>query len=151
MDTIMKKSFFYSLGKNIMAVLMTGFCILGLASCKVKISKISKLNGMWQIKDFSGFNIDEMPEVVLEVSAKDKNEFLVTGFSGVNHFFAVVNANDKFPLGERLASTKMMGAPEDMRFEDSLLTLLASSDSWVIKRNLLTVSKGDMKAHFIRK
>ena len=44
----------------------------------------------------------------------------------------------------------MMGAPEDMAFEDELLKVIANAKSWKIEGRKLTVTDGKTSAVFVK-
>ncbi len=129
------------------------FVLAGCRSTDVSKKAItpSALCGEWKIASLSGFDSAKIPEATLSVMARDEDEFSLNGFSGVNSFFAnLKNSPDAFPIGDRLASTKMMGAPEDMSFEDVLIHLIAVSASWKIEGNTLKVTHGTTTAVFVK-
>lgn len=109
----------------------------------------SELCGEWKIISLTDIPKEKMIEATLFVSPEDAvpGFYTVQGFSGVNQFFATIGDSLKsFPIGETMASTKMMGTPEEMEFEDSLVHTLATAAAWKIAGNTLTVSNGEKTA-----
>lgn len=111
----------------------------------------SKICGEWKIQSLTGFENAEHFGATLSVFANEDEEFSLNGYSGVNSYFANLADTPKaFPIGNNLASTKMMGAPEDMAFEDELLKLIANAKSWKIEGRKLTVTDGKTSAVFVK-
>ena len=129
------------------------FVLAGCKSTSVSQKAItpSALCGEWKIASLSGCDSAKIPEATLSVMAREEDEYAINGFSGVNRFFAnLKNTPDAFPIGDRLASTKMMGAPDDMTFEDVLTNVIAVSSSWKIEGNTLKITAGTKTAVFVK-
>lgn len=111
---------------------------------------ITKFCGEWKIISFTGF--DTMPDAYMNITYVEDvdsgEELSVNGFSGVNSFFATILDESSFPLGNSMGSTKMMGSPEEMDFEDAFIQVIASSNDWQVSGNKLTVTYGDKTAVF---
>ncbi|WP_407399924.1 META domain-containing protein [Treponema sp.] len=111
----------------------------------------SALCGEWKIQSLTGFKNADQTDATLSIIAKDEDEYSLNGFSGVNSFFATLSDTPKaFPIGNNLASTKMMGAPEDMAFEDELIKIIATSGSWKIENRKLVITNGKASAVFVK-
>jgi len=106
-------------------------------------TSITRFCGEWKVTEFTGF--DTMPEAYMNITYVDDIDFgeelSVSGFSGVNSFFASISDDSSFPLS--MGSTKMMGAPEDMDFEDAFLEVLSNAEDWKVKGRTLTVTYGE--------
>ncbi|MBS7260156.1 MAG: META domain-containing protein [Treponema sp.] len=111
---------------------------------------ITKFCGEWKIISFTGF--DKMPDAYMNITYVEDidsgEELSVNGFSGVNYFFATILGTNSFPLGNNVGSTKMMGSPEEMDFEDAFIQVIASSNDWQVSGNKLTVTYNDKTAVF---
>lgn len=78
----------------------------------------------------------------------------VNGNSGVNSFFGdVKTSKTSFAVGSNLASTKMMGAPEEQAFEDNFMQILIDADSYEVSGDKLIIksSKTNSSLTFKRK
>ena len=111
---------------------------------------ITKFCGEWKIISFTGF--DKMPEAFMNITYVEDvdsgEELSVNGCSGVNSFFVTILHESSFPLGNSMGSTKMMGSPEEMDFEDAFIQVIASSNDWQVSGNKLTVTYNDKTAVF---
>ena len=111
---------------------------------------ITRFCGQWHITSFTGFNT--MPDAYMNITYVEDidsgEELSVNGFSGVNYFFATILGTNSFPLGNNVGSTKMMGSPEEMDFEDAFIQVIALSDDWKVSGGKLTVTYGDKTAVF---
>lgn len=152
---IMKKSF----------LMLAVLSVLTFAGCKstkiisVEDSMKYKYVGEWTIESLSGFD-GKMVEATMTIlpvedveDVKYPYELSVTGFSGVNRYFATIKGNKEkheLPIGNNMGSTKMMGSPEEMEFEDALIELLCTAESWVRKGNTLTISNGKLTAVYTK-
>lgn len=103
----------------------------------------SALCGEWKVQSMTGFANAAQMEATLSIMAKDEDEYSLTGFSGVNSYFATLSDSPKaFPIGNNMASTKMMGASAEMAFEDEYLKILCNAPSWKIEGSKLTITSG---------
>lgn len=111
----------------------------------------SQVCGEWKIQSLTGFENVSHYGATLSVLANEEGDFILNGYSGVNSYFANLADTPKaFPVGNNLASTKMMGAPEDMAFEDELLKIIANAKSWKIEGRKLTITNGKTSAVFVK-
>ena len=123
----------------------------GSSKTRAKGTTPSQICGEWKIQSLTGFENAEHFGATLSVFANEDEEFSLNGYSGVNSYFANLADTPKaFPIGNNLASTKMMGAPEDMAFEDELLKVIANAKSWKIEGRKLTVTDGKTSAVFVK-
>ncbi|MCQ2240126.1 META domain-containing protein [Treponema sp.] len=145
--------------KNIFVILSAIFSLF-IFGCKTtdstsktnaKGTTPSQICGEWKIQSLTGFKNADQTDATLSIIAKDEDEYSLNGFSGVNSFFATLSDTPKaFPIGNNLASTKMMGAPEDMAFEDELIKIIATSGSWKIENRKLVITNGKASAVFVK-
>ena len=145
--------------KRIIAIIAAAISLLSVG-CKsteaapkpeAKSVSPSEICGEWKIESLTGFAAEKIPEATLSVIATDEDEFSLNGYSGVNSFFTnLKDTSDAFPIGDKLASTKMMGAPEDMAFEDALLKVISLAESWKLEGGKLTVTSDKSTAVFIK-
>ncbi len=149
----MKKSFI-SFTAGILAALSV-FTFAGCRTNKVKTpakesTSIIRFCGEWKLVSYSGF--ESIPEAYMNITWVDDiesgEELSVNGYSGVNSFFSTIKDNNSFPLGHNVGSTKMMGAPEDMEFEDAFLDTLCNAKDWKVSGRTLTITDGDKTAVF---
>lgn len=123
----------------------------GTSASGAKETSPSQICGEWKIESLTGFAAEKIPEATLSVLAKDESEYTLSGYSGVNSYSTTLEDTPKaFPIGDRLASTKMMGAPDDMAFEDELLKVIALAKSWKVEGKKLTVTNGNTIAVFAK-
>lgn len=142
--------------KRTFTTILAALAVLVFAGCKSnKVEPTEKLvltgfSGNWILSSFTEASVEDMSSINLGISYDTESKgYVFNGFSGVNHFFAnVENKEPVFPLGANVASTKMMGAPEEMAFEDAFLELMCKADSWTVERNTLTVTDGSKTAVF---
>lgn len=66
----------------------------------------------------------------ITISKKTNNEYSFNGNSGVNRFFGSVEIKgNSFSVKDDMGSTKMMGEPRAMEFEDNFIKTLIEADS----------------------
>lgn len=145
---IMKKSLLILAAVSVLA--MTGCRSSKVTEPVQKPVSITRFCGEWKISSFTGF--DKMPDAFMNITYVEDidsgEELSVNGFSGVNSFFATILNENSFPLGNSMGSTKMMGSPEEMNFEDAFIQVIACSDNWNVSGRKLTVTYGDKTAVF---
>ncbi|MGN0739549.1 MAG: META domain-containing protein [Treponema sp.] len=113
-----------------------------------------KLTGEWQT---SALFKDGTEQALVEsgISFKTENDRLTAaGNSGVNNFIAEVSAkNGKIKVSDKFASTKKMGSPEEMEFEDMFIETLINAESYEILDGTLSIknSRNNLELQFTRK
>lgn len=77
------------------------------------------------------------------------NKVQVHGNAGVNTFNGEITAKDGKIEGGDFATTRMMGSPEEMAFEDTFLEIISRADVYEIKDDVLVLKsnfvKGEIK------
>lgn len=94
----------------------------------------SSIEGDWETRSF------EINGIVQEICVSDisftkstKNIYSVNGCSGVNRFFGSVKINGtSFFVQDDMGSTKMLGEPNAMEFENNFLQTLIEAKSFRI-------------------
>lgn len=69
-----------------------------------------------------------------------ENAIQVFGDSGVNLFNGTVKTKKGTIEFNHMGSTKMMGSPAEMEFEDMFLEAIANADSYSLENGLLTIT-----------
>lgn len=98
------------------------------------------LEGNWIVQSLKSENqeINVVP-ANLELR-KNGNNYSYSGNAGVNQFFGDVKIkNGKFSM-KNGGMTKMMGAPEEVNFEDNFIACLNSAKTYSLDGDLLTIS-----------
>lgn len=98
------------------------------------------LEGNWIVQSLKSENqeINVVP-ANLELR-KNGNNYSYSGNTGVNQIFGDVKIkNGKFSM-KNGGMTKMMGAPEEVNFEDNFIACLNSAKTYSLDGNLLTIS-----------
>lgn len=98
--------------------------------CKESFS----IEGNWETRDF------EINGIAQEICVSDisftksaKNIYSISGNSGVNRFFGSVKVNgSSFFVQDDMGSTKMLGEPNAMEFENNFLQTLVEAKSFKI-------------------
>lgn len=128
------------------------FCFAGCTAKKsVEVSEqalsLKDITGDWTLESMTGFEGDKLIPVTFSVNpdteSEDSDMYLVSGNSGVNTFFAVIKDENPFPLADKLAQTKMMGAPDEMAFEDALTNNFATASDWKVDSDGKLVIKNE--------
>lgn len=145
--------------KKTFLIIMAALSVFAFAGCKsnkatsTEVPAKYRYVGLWKILSLTGFEND-IPEAEMTIwfTEDSDKELDITGFSGVNRFFAKIDSEgtNQFPIGDKMASTKMMGSPEDMAFEDAFIEVLCTADSWKNEEGRLTVSNGKATAVFYK-
>lgn len=126
----MKKTF-----KTLFTVFMAviaGFFFFG-------CTETEDFNGTWNTISFEkdGVAQEIVPSNI--ILASNGNKLLVAGESGVNLYNGTVRmSNGKISL-MNLGSTKMMGSPEEMAFEDMFLEALSYAETYTLENDVLTI------------
>lgn len=112
------------LGLSILAGLFMASCS-GAGGTDVK-----EIQGSWGIYRF---DIDGVAQQLvisdINIEQKSKNSFEVHGNSGINSYFGEVSVSGKkLSVSDRMASTKMAGAPAEMEYEDNFLMCLTGAE-----------------------
>ncbi len=92
---------------------------------------LNNLVGTWNVCSFEkeGQSMDIFDSHIT-FEDKGNNVFEMNGNSGVNSFFGDVSISEKgFQVSDKMGSTKMMGAPDEMVFEDNFIACLIGADS----------------------
>lgn len=139
-------------------LILAALSVIAFAGCKTtKVQvpggkAVTRMTGEWLIQSLTGFDSESLPKAYMNNSLVDDIDagkvLSVTGFSGVNQFFGSVKVSEGFPMGESMGSTRMMGSPEDMEFEDTLIHLLATAENWEVSGYTLTITDGTTTAVF---
>ncbi|MCI5829898.1 MAG: META domain-containing protein [Treponema sp.] len=117
-------------------------------STKTKITP-SALCGEWKLESLPGFKNTDKYGVTLSILANENGGYNLNGFSGVNSFFTTLkDSADAFPIGDNLASTKMMGMQDEMEIEYALLETIALARSWKIEDGRLKITYKNTTAVF---
>ena len=98
------------------------------------------LEGNWIVQSLKSENqeINVVP-ANLELR-KNGNNYSYSGNTGVNQIFGDVKIkNGKFSM-KNGGMTKMMGAPEEVNFEDNFIACLNSAKTYSLDGDLLTIS-----------
>ncbi len=98
------------------------------------------LEGNWIVQSLKSENqeINVVP-ANLELR-KNGNNYSYSGNAGVNQIFGDVKIkNGKFSM-KNGGMTKMMGAPEEVNFEDNFIACLNSAKTYSLDGDLLTIS-----------
>lgn len=112
------KTKFLFLGLIMAALMFTGCAKSQDISGQWTIESLEK-DGVYQAICFSDINIEKA----------SGNSFNVSGNSGINAFNGKVTLKgNTFKADDKMASTKMAGAPEEMEFEDTFLMCLTGAD-----------------------
>lgn len=124
--------------KNCFYLLLCTFICTFFLSCKDE-----NISGMWKIHSLQKNGISqEICDIDIQIE-QNQNVISVAGNSGVNNFSGefIVN-NDGSISVQNLASTKMMGSPAAMEFENLFMELLNGLSSAKIKdENLILENK----------
>ncbi len=103
-------------------------------------NKTENLEGNWIVQSLKSENqeINVVP-ANLELR-KNGNNYSYSGNAGVNQFFGNVKIkNGKFSM-KNGGMTKMMGAPEEVNFEDNFINCLNSAKTYSLDGDILTIS-----------
>ena len=99
-----------------------------------------RLIGKWTLTDLGSTHIESIlatPGVLRAPSLDIADDGKVSGFAGVNHFFADLDlaraSGFNFPLGP-VGATKMAGPPEAMAIEHEYLSALSSATRYDARR-----------------
>ena len=139
--------------------IITALALITFAGCNsTKVEQVKKVEylalkgytGVWALESFTDGSVADMNKIIVDIAyLSETNQYSISGFSGVNNFFATVDNNEKiFPLGDKLGMTMMSGPAEEMNFESELIKLLVSSNSWTSENHRLTITEGSKKAVF---
>lgn len=132
--------------KSFITVTMAALTGLFFFSCK----QTDELNGTWNTCGFEKDGIAQEIAVSNIIFTSEGNKLIVAGESGVNLFNGTVKANKGKIEFINVASTRMMGDPNAMAFEDMFLEAISFADEYSIKDGVLTISssKKNMKIMF---
>ena len=118
--------------KNIILILLTIFMFIGFSfsfyGCK---STEIAVEGSWQTVKME---IDSVEQEIclssLEIEKSSKNTYSLSGFAGVNSFFASAKvSSSSFKVSGNSGITKMLGDPQSMEFEKKFMQILLGASS----------------------
>lgn len=120
------------------------FCVaFFFASCTSEGQDIQK-NSNWRLIDIT--TETKIPESVKNIAITlNINDDSVAGFSGCNHYFGGIAFNGQKVELSRMASTKMMGSPDEMELETLFLDKLQSVDSFKVQNEQLVLFDAEGK------
>lgn len=106
-------------------------------------NKVENIEGNWIVQSLNSEN-QEISVVPANLELKKKgSNYSYSGNAGVNQIFGDVKIkNGKFSIRTG-GMTKMMGAPEEVNFEDNFINCLNSAKTYSLDGNLLTISSGN--------
>lgn len=131
--------------KTFLALLGIFFCALFLGCQEEDIS------GSWKIESLQKDGVSqEICDIEIQVEQKN-NTLFIAGDAGVNVFSGdfIVDKNGSISVNN-IALTKMMGSPEEMKFEDMFVELLNGISSAHLKDSKLILENksAKLKAEF---
>ena len=122
-----------------------GILIFKNPESKSEIQFIPDITGSWKISSlFKGSVVQEIAVSDLEIKFTEQPcVFSFSGTSGVNRFFGNISFKDGkiLPPENGFATTRMLGSPEAMAFEDLFLDILSNADKFSLKDNVLSFEK----------
>lgn len=133
--------------------------LLGFAFAFIGCKNEANVVGEWETRSLE---INGIPQEIcisnITIAQKTNNEYSFNGDSGVNRFFGSVEIKgNSFSVKDDMGSTKMMGEPRAMEFEDNFIKTLIEADSVKVytenNADFLTIENKDktMKLVFIKK
>lgn len=125
--------------------LKDGILIFKNPASKSEIHFMPDITGSWKISSlFKGSVAQEIVVSDLEIKFTEQPcVFSFSGTSGVNRFFGNVSFKDGkiYSPENGFATTRMLGSPEAMAFEELFIDILSNADKFSLKDNLLSFEK----------
>lgn len=113
-------------------------------------NQTEELNGTWNTCYLEKDGIAQEIAVSKIIFATEGNKLLVAGESGVNLFNGTVKVNKGKIQFVNVGSTRMMGDPKAMEFEDIFLEAISYADGYSLENGVLTItaSSKNLKLQF---
>lgn len=113
--------------------------------------KSDDLTGVWKTQELTASETLPLCESYIEFKLEN-GHYEIHGNSGVNLFSGSVEAKKGvFKPSDKLASTKMMGDPASVLFEDEFLKILTTADVYEINGDELVIKNSENNYRLVLK